>query len=66
MEVTSKIRVLDAEADRELYSEIVSNPNVEVQANETLMPKSGEPLIVLKYTETTEAPPELKTPFLGF
>lgn len=51
MSTTSHIKVLDANLDDEVYSKIVSDKNIEVQANETLMPKTGEPLIVLKYTK---------------
>ena len=64
--VTAHVKVLDAMSDDITYSEIVSDPNVEVQSNETLLPKTGEPLLVLKYTKKEEAPPELKAPILGF
>jgi hypothetical protein len=66
MSTTSHIKVLDANLDDEVYSKIVSDKNIEVQANETLMPKTGEPLIVLKYTKKVEDNPELKVPILGF
>lgn len=66
MKTTSHVKVLDATLDEKTYSELVSDPNVEVQTNETLLPKSGEPMLVLKYTKKEEAPPDLKSPILGF
>jgi hypothetical protein len=66
MDKTSHIKVFDAMSEERAYSELVSNPNIEVQDNQTLLPKSGEPLVVLKYTKKQEVEPDLKAPILGF
>lgn len=66
MDTKAHVQVFEAMTEDRAYSEIVSDPNVEVQSNETLLPKSGEPLIVLKYTKKEETMPDLKAPILGF
>jgi hypothetical protein len=66
MDTIAHVKVLDANLDDETYSKIVSDPNVEVQSNETLLPKTGEPILVLKYTKKEDVLPDLKSPILGF
>ena len=63
-----KVKVFDLESTQDLeeYTEIISDPNVIVEANETHMTKGNEKLLVVKYSEAEVTPPEeFKTPLLG-
>lgn len=66
MDTTAHIKVFDAMSDGRAYTELISDPNIAVEKNETFLPKSGEPLLVIQYRKKEEDPPELKAPILGF
>lgn len=66
MDTTAHVKVFDAMSDGRAYTELISDPNVAVEKNETFLPKSGEPLLVIQYRKKEEIPPDLKAPILGF